>query len=64
MEEDRNHWRIPTSQDLILQILILIVMVGNARGYHHVDVGSFVDVGHLLMLVLYWLGGEVVSAVI
>ena len=57
MEERRNHWRTPTLQDWISQKQILIVMVGNARGYHHVDEGSFVDVDHLLMLVLYWLGG-------
>lgn len=62
MEEHRNRWRIPTSQDLILQILI--VMVENAQGCHHVSEGSFADVGHLLMLVLYWLGGEAVSTVV
>ena len=41
MEKHRNRLRIPTSQDLISQILSVIV--GNERGCHHVNVGSFVE---------------------
>ena len=41
MEKHRNRLRIPTLQDLISQILIVIV--GSGRGYHHVNVGSFVE---------------------
>jgi hypothetical protein len=37
------------------------VIVGNERGYHHVNVGSLVVAEELLMLVLHWSGGEVVN---